>query len=79
MTTQEQFTELQQMCQEYVATPRAEPVKAFNWTALLAIVPVLLSLFVKNDPQFLAIIQKIVELISGLFGHQPTATTSGNP
>ena len=66
--TEKQIDELRQMCANYKATPRAadQAVGAFNWTLLLALVPALLGLFIK-DANLAAIIQKIVELLRAEF------------
>lgn len=44
---------------------KASPVSAFDWTALLMIIPVLLQVFIK-DPALRDVITKVVELLKGL-------------
>lgn len=46
--------------------PVAGPAAAFDWTALLMIIPVLLQVFIK-DPALRDVISKVIELLKGLF------------
>lgn len=62
----EQFVELKAACERYKDAPRGNSVGALDWTALLVILPAVLSLFVR-DAALRDVITKIVELLRGLF------------
>lgn len=69
----QQLAELKAACDRYkAAAPQAGAVGALDWTALLVILPAVLSLFVK-DPALRDVITKVVDLLRGLFTAKESA------
>lgn len=64
---EQKFAELKAQIAAYKATPRASDAPAaLDWGILFTILPMILSLFVK-DPALRDIITKVVEMLKGLF------------
>lgn len=57
---------LKEACDKYQAAAKSDAVGALDWSALLLILPAVLSLFVK-DQALRDVITRIVELLRGLF------------
>lgn len=70
-----EFDELKQLVAAYkAAPPQNNPVGVFDWTMLLALLPALLSIFVK-DANLAAIITKVIDILKGLFTGQSTGSS----
>ena len=63
----QQLAELKASIERYKADTRAPgPVGVLDWTALLVILPAVLSLFIKDGP-LREVIMQIIKLLTGIF------------
>ncbi len=66
----DKFDELRQMCEAHQAVPHAAAPGAVAPIAIIGIIKILVSMFVK-DASIIAIIEKVVEILGSLFPKQP--------
>lgn len=66
----QQLAELKAACERYKSQPVASgAVGALDWTALLVILPAVLSLFVK-DAALRDVIMRVIDLLKGVFAKE---------
>jgi hypothetical protein len=66
---EQKLADLKAEIQAWRATPRGQSVSgAFDWLALLSLAPMILKVFFNvTDPGLLSILEKLAELLKGLF------------